>query len=94
MEQFSEVCLCGRSFSQVYAFANHKCTCQKSKKRLSSALAKAKDLWVARKKTRLEPCDDETPLVPASQQSMETGADIEEVRRSFTFHALGANEST
>jgi hypothetical protein len=61
LEMFSQNCRCGRSFSQDYALTNHQRTCQKSKKRLSSALAKAKQLWTGRKKPRLA-----VPVPPVS----------------------------
>jgi hypothetical protein len=44
---------CGRSFSSVAALNFHKRCCQPSKKRLQSALPKAKELWEARKKAHL-----------------------------------------
>jgi len=50
----SETCACGRSFSHTFAFTNHQRTCQKTKKRLSDALSKARVLWVAKKKPRLD----------------------------------------
>jgi hypothetical protein len=40
-------------FSQLNAFSNHQRNCMKSKKRLSGALEKAKELWSARKRARL-----------------------------------------
>jgi len=72
MKPFSEICLCGRSFAQLFALANHRRTCQKSKKRLSAALDKAKEAWTSRKRARSdtnvlppptleisnEPCED------------------------------------
>jgi hypothetical protein len=70
METFSEICICGRSFSQVYAYSNHKRSCQKSKKRLSSALATAKVAWSQRKRPRADvplpqsarDLDEDTPI--------------------------------
>src|SRR5215472_6426550 len=56
-QAFSETCLCGRSFSQIYALANHRRACKQSKKRLSSALSQAKELWVDRKCPRQAPCE-------------------------------------
>jgi hypothetical protein len=50
MQHFSETCHCGRVFSQTYAFTNHERTCKKSKKRLSDALAKAKQIYQAKKR--------------------------------------------
>jgi hypothetical protein len=47
-------CLCGRSFSVPSAFTNHSRTCGKTKKRLSSALEKAKEAWTLRKQRRLD----------------------------------------
>lgn|ERR1700722_688063 len=48
------LCLCGRTFLQVPAFGNHQRNCAKSKRKLSGALTKAKELWVAKKRRRLE----------------------------------------
>jgi hypothetical protein len=59
MDIYAERCICGRTFSQPYALTNHQRTCQKTKKRLSSALSKAQDLWVNRKKIRLNRPDAE-----------------------------------
>jgi hypothetical protein len=51
-------CLCGRSFSVPSALTKHSRTCGKTKKRLSSALEKAKETWTLRKRRRLlEPSD-------------------------------------
>src|SRR5262245_41562096 len=47
------VCVCGRSFSQLSAFSNHRRLCQKSKKRLSNVLDKAKRQWSSNKRRRL-----------------------------------------
>lgn len=49
------ICHCGRSFVQQPALNYHKRTCQPSKKRLQGCLAKAKDLWLSRKKRHLDP---------------------------------------
>ena len=49
-----DTCLCGREFFQVSALKNHQRSCQRSKKRLSSALAKAKDVWTSKKRKRIE----------------------------------------
>lgn len=56
-------CLCGRSFTQPSALSKHKRACPKSKKRLSGALGKAKQLWVGRKRQRLghAPEDPQSP---------------------------------
>lgn len=39
------VCPCGRAFLQASALTKHQRSCSKCKKRLSSALEKAKSLW-------------------------------------------------
>jgi hypothetical protein len=49
-----ETCPCGRSFSHTFAFTNYQRTCQKSKKRLSDVLSRARALWIAKKKPRLD----------------------------------------
>jgi len=56
----TSTCLCGRSFSQASTFTNHTRTCQRTKKRLSLALDKAKETWAARKRQRLD-LDDSIP---------------------------------
>jgi hypothetical protein len=47
------ICLCSRSFTQQSALSKHQRTCKKSKKRLTSALDKAKEAWAGRKKRKL-----------------------------------------
>lgn len=47
-------CWCGRSFSESGPLKSHQNSCQKNKRRLSGALAKAKELWTKRKRRRLE----------------------------------------
>ncbi len=42
---FGQTCSCGRTFTHDGAFKNHQNTCKKSKKRLSLALKKAKELF-------------------------------------------------
>lgn len=44
------VCLCGRTFIDSGPLAFHKRSCAKTKKRLSDALSKAREVWVAKKK--------------------------------------------
>lgn len=58
---YSTVCKCRRSFAQLNAYANHQCTCKKRKKYLSNALAKAKEVWTARKR----PCKEDERDEPA-----------------------------
>jgi hypothetical protein len=67
MEAFSERCVCGRTFSQPYALTNHQRTCKKRKSRLSSALAKAKDFWINRKRPRLNAPEAGLTLVAPAQ---------------------------
>jgi hypothetical protein len=52
----SQTCVCGRSFLQLNALTKHKRTCGKTKKRLSSALDKAKEIWRGKKQRRLDHC--------------------------------------
>jgi hypothetical protein len=49
-----EVCLCGRTFSSPQAYSCHKRGCEKTKKRLSGALEKAKEIWQAKKRQKTE----------------------------------------
>lgn len=49
-----KVCICGRTFSVQQAYTCHKRSCQKTKKRLAGALEKAKEVWQANKRQKLE----------------------------------------
>ena len=46
---FTQTCVCGRVFSDLGAFTRHEKGCCKGKKRLSSALSKAKEVYQAKK---------------------------------------------
>ena len=62
-----QVCICGHSFSDPGAFKRHKKNCHKGKKRLSSMLTKAKELYQWKKaciqNTSESKCDSPTPVV-------------------------------
>jgi hypothetical protein len=49
-----QVCVCGRTFSVQQAYTYHKRSCQKTKKRLAGALGKAKEVWQANKRRKME----------------------------------------
>jgi hypothetical protein len=71
----TETCICGRSFSQLNALRKHEHLCQKSRKRLSSALSKARALWPGRK--RRHASTPEEPSAPAtSRQTLDTDAGV------------------
>ena len=44
------ICFCRRTFVHLAAFKNHENTCKKSKKRLSNALIRAKELFALKEK--------------------------------------------
>lgn len=54
----AHLCLCGRNFTSPAALNYHRRSCKDSKKRLSSALSAAKELWVSRKKRKIEPIQE------------------------------------
>jgi len=49
-----QACICGRTFSVPQAYTFHKRSCQKTKKWLSSALDKAKEVWQSMKCQKME----------------------------------------
>jgi len=51
---WSQTCPCGRTFSLPQAYTCHKRSCEKTKKRLSGALEKAKKVWRAKKRQKLD----------------------------------------
>jgi hypothetical protein len=62
-----QVCVCGRTFSVPQAYTCHKRSCQKTKKRLSSALDKAKEVWQSRKCRKMEAMQSPTMENPPDQ---------------------------
>lgn len=50
---YEEKCPCGRIFTQQNALSKHARSCQPSKKRLASALEKAKTTWTAKKRRKV-----------------------------------------
>src|SRR5262245_22453366 len=65
IEDYVSSCLCGRSFNQSSALAKHKRTCQKTKRRLSTALGKAKQVWAEKKRRRLDTTDTQPEAQPS-----------------------------
>jgi len=65
---YHEVCPCGRTFSQQSAYSHHKRTCQKARKRLSTALTAARQMWTTQKRRRTtDPTastTDDGPVLP------------------------------
>jgi len=51
---WSQICPCGRTFSVPQAYTYHKRSCEKTKKRLSGALEKAKEIWRAKKRQKVD----------------------------------------
>lgn len=50
-DSFHQTCVCGRQFTDLGPFTRHKKGCSRGKKRLSGALAKAKEVY-QRKRAR------------------------------------------
>lgn len=63
---------CGRTFTQTNAFSYHLRTCKKSKVRLSSALATARENWTRLKKARLSGPDPPPSNSSSSHDFSET----------------------
>jgi hypothetical protein len=51
---WSQSCICGRIFSLPQAYTFHQRSCQRTKKRISGALEKAKDILQVRKRRKME----------------------------------------
>lgn len=69
--QFRYLCICGRSFSQAGGLKNHQRSCSRSKKCLTSALAKAKEVWRPQKKRRLQDLSNGSQLLHAGKNTAE-----------------------
>jgi hypothetical protein len=68
-----QVCVCGRTFSVLQAYTFHKRSCQKTKKRLSSALDKAKEVWKSKKHRKME-----VVQTPAAENHPEQAVAVEQ----------------
>jgi hypothetical protein len=65
---WSQACICGRVFSLPQALSCHQRSCPRLKKRLSSALEKAKEVWQSRKRRKAE-VDQNEALEGSSNQN-------------------------
>ena len=67
---WSQACICGHIFSVPQAYTYHKRSCHKTKKRLSCALEKAKEVWQARKRRKTEEATriEETAVSSSNQE--------------------------
>jgi hypothetical protein len=60
------ICDCGRGFSVPQAYTKHQRSCKNSKKRLSAALDKAKDIWQSKKRRKVDELAAGEPLAGPS----------------------------
>jgi hypothetical protein len=74
MEGWSQSCLCGRVFTQTYAYTNHSRNCKKTKTRLSSALEKAKEQYYANKRRKTEVTQSEATGSSRMEEVVQTKA--------------------
>src|ERR1700676_1036750 len=51
---WSQTCHCGRTFSLPQAYTCHTRSCKKTKKRLAATLGKAKEVWRAKKRQKVD----------------------------------------
>lgn len=73
-EGWSQSCLCGRIFTQTYAYTNHLRNCKKTKTRLSSALEKAKERYYANKHRKIEVTQSEATGSPRMEEVVQAEA--------------------
>jgi hypothetical protein len=76
MEGWSQSCVCGRVFTQTYAYTNHSRNCKKTKTRLSSALAKAKERYFANKRCKTEVTQSEATGSPQMEDVIQAEAPL------------------
>ena len=74
MEGWSQSCVCGRVFTQTYAYTNHSRNCKKTKTRLSSALEKAKERYYANKRCKTGVTQSEATGSPRMEGYVQTEA--------------------
>jgi hypothetical protein len=74
MQGWSQSCLCGRIFTQTYAYTNHSRNCKSTKTRLSSALEKAKERYYANKRRKTEVTQSEATGSPRLEEVVQAEA--------------------
>jgi hypothetical protein len=74
MQGWSQSCLCGRIFTQTYAYTNHSRSCKSTKTRLSSALEKAKERYYANKRRKTEVTQAEATGSPSLEEVVQAEA--------------------
>jgi hypothetical protein len=60
-------CICGRTFSQENAYGKHRRSCKLTKKRLSGALDKAKEVFAQKRRKVSQAALTSTSTVPLAQ---------------------------
>jgi hypothetical protein len=85
---FLETCICGRSFTQHSAYNYHRRNCKRGKKRLSEALAKAKE-FCKRRKTH-EPDQGHSQIPQAGKVPLDAvqHANLVVRQRAILFYAI------
>jgi hypothetical protein len=67
---WSQICPYGRTFSVPQVYTYHKRSCKKTKKWLSGTLEKAKEVWWAKKRQKVDnealTCSSNTNAIPKS----------------------------
>ena len=87
---WSQACICGRVFSVPQAYSYHRRSCPKTRKRVSDALAKANEVWRAKKRQKIDgsqatvECTSESPSVVAELQSNDD--DYDSAHPQVRFH--------
>ena len=91
---FTQTCVCGRVFSDLGAFTRHEKGCRKGKKRLSSALAKAKEVYRA-KKAKLSAASSRSSLDGANTGSSaaEGATAMPEEQLTLTLHQVSVRNT-
>ena len=86
---FTQTCVCGRVFSDLGAFTRHEMGCRNGKKRLSSALAKVKEVYWA-KKAKLSAASSRSSLdgTNTGSSATEGAAAMPEEQLTLTLHQV------
>lgn len=78
-------CSCGRTFSNLTALGNHQNACKKNKKRLSNALAKARNLLADRKrKAQSQDADQHASISSTSVAEHDINSEV----RTKRYHGM------
>ena len=78
---WSQTCVCGRTFFLPQAYTCHRRSCQRAKKRVSSAFQRVHEVWQTKKRRKMEQVTQSVEEMTQSQpveDALDESGDVDE----------------